>query len=437
MIRRLLGALLLGVCVSSAFARVGVVRTTDGRSIEGDVTEKEGVVTVATRGGTIALNRSDVASIDYANIIEAYEQRLAAIPPDAGAPAHYELARWLYDNRQYELARTELNKALELNPNFPDAVLLKQTVERNLAWDRSRPAAPAPGAPTASAPPATAPGQVTPAPAERRLLNPDQINTIRQVELKESDRQIRTRFVNDVQRRYIEYRAIDPRLFTTLSEFDKAMAILQNGTPEMKPDVRIVSDPRTLLEFRTRIQPTLLQGCASVNCHGGANAGSFVLINPAAGDPATYTNFYILSKYATQVGDVSRKMLDRQYPRNSLAGQFGLPRDRADLDHPEAQGWSNLYRGLDDPRYLLLLQWIASLDPIGEYGIDFPLPTGKPSTRPTSPPAPVEPAASTVVPATPPPPTTPAGVRQEPADDQGVPPALQEIRDRVKIPRGF
>src|SRR5438105_7868520 len=139
--RWLLAALLVCLLGSQALARTGTVHTKDGRTIEGDIADKgaEGV-SITTRAGQITIAADEVASVEYSgNIREAYAKRLAALPKNAGARSHYDIARWLYDNREYELARKELDTALSLDPNFEDASILRQTVDRTMLLEKSKP----------------------------------------------------------------------------------------------------------------------------------------------------------------------------------------------------------------------------------------------------------------------------------------------------------
>ena len=98
--RTVLIALLLTLPSSLLLARQGSVRTRDGRTIEGDITEQGTEVQIATKAGSIKLKTDEVSAITYAaNVREQYEQKLKALPRDAGSRAHYDLARWLYDQR--------------------------------------------------------------------------------------------------------------------------------------------------------------------------------------------------------------------------------------------------------------------------------------------------------------------------------------------------
>lgn len=379
--RFLAAALMLAICLAlistDALAKQGVLKTKDGRSIEGDITDKgaDGA-TITTKGGAITIARDDIDAITYgggSNIQAEYQARKAKIPKDAGARDHYELARWLYTNRAYDLARTEVNIALAKDPQHADAALLRTTIERQAILDRTKPAANG-GRP--AVPAATTRGV---RPGERPTLTAEQINIIRQNELKQGDK-VNVAFSGDVKRKFVEYDNREPREFNRLPALEQALAILQLGIPEMRKDVRITNDPPALAEYKARIQPAILIGCATANCHGGDKAGAFRLIAPAQNDAASYTNFFILSQMAASSEGAKRHGIDRLYPEKSLIAQFGMPRDLAEYDHPEAAGWNAIYRNESDPKLKLVTDWIrdrlVAVEP--DYkAIDFPLPTLK------------------------------------------------------------
>ena len=431
MIRRFLfGGLLLCICASLSFGRQGMVKTKDGRTLEGDITDlgADGV-TIKTKVGTITLNQADVAGIQYAGSVkELYEQRVAALPKEASAKAHVDLARWLYESKEYQLAQNELDKALAIEPTNTDALLLKQTVDRSMLWEMTR-VQRTPGQPPAAGAPAAGANS-----RDRNLLTADQINIIRQQELRDTDR-LRVRLDRNVSRQFAETQAnVGVAEFARLPDQEKAMMILSRGTPEMRADVKILSDPQALAEFKARVQPVILQSCATANCHGGANSGSFRLYAPADNDAVTYTNFYILTQYAMKAD--GRKVINRTMPKDSLILEYGLPREAADTDHPETAGWNPAFRGMSDPKYLAIGNWLRnSLTPLEpQYGdlIKYTLPGRSPAPQPQAAPE-AQPAA--------PQPAQPQQQPQpqpQPRADQprngagGAQDALKEARERIR-----
>jgi hypothetical protein len=171
----------------------------------------------------------------------------------------------------------------------------------------------------------------------------------------------------------------------------------------MKKDVQVLSDPPALFQYRRQVQPFLIANCATSGCHGGPNAQKFMLITPAESDAASYTNFYILQHYTkplrassnTIFGHGDLRMVDRQQPERSMLLQYALPGAIAEYDHPEVANYKPAVRGVNDPRYRQILDWIGkSLRPEDpQYGIDFPVPgmagstTQPASSAPTTQPA--------------------------------------------------
>lgn len=414
-------AFMLFLGASLALAKPGTIKLNDGRTISGDVTETDQEVRIATKAGSITFARTDVISINYADIKEQYQTRLGALknpkPKD-----HFDLARWLFDNKEYELARTELDKAIELDPNYADAVVLRQTVERTMLWDRKGPA---------TAPVAPRKPLATTRPIERRVLSTDEINLLRQGELHKGETP-RVRFEGDVRKRFTEQFRVDMRKFMALPDPVKASEIINRGTPEMRQQVRIVSEPASVTEYK-KLQPMLLNGCASAKCHGGADSGTFFLISPVDNEVGTNTNFYILNQYGTTANGVHRRMVDRQQPRNSLLAEYGLPRERAQYAHPEVKGWLPIFKGEQDPKYRQIMTWIsASLAPIQpNYGIDYPIHGAvAPATQPTNPWAP-DPAVSQPADQNNPPGRDPSR-NGDTADE-----TMKDIRQRLRPIRGL
>jgi hypothetical protein len=141
----------------------------------------------------------------------------------------------------------------------------------------------------------------------------------------------------------------------------------------MRDDVLVKSDPAAVREFKTKIWPVLAGSCASSACHGGAKGqGSFKLFNVALNDDKVmYTNFYILSAWSKG----GLKMVDREYPENSLLLQYGLPANLARFVHPGKN--EAVFRRKDEANYRIIENWITKslAHPLLDgYRIDYKLP---------------------------------------------------------------
>jgi hypothetical protein len=177
----------------------------------------------------------------------------------------------------------------------------------------------------------------------------------------------------------------------------------------MRRDVRIVSDPSSMLDYRRSVQPLMLQSCATSNCHGAAGAGGLMFFSPADNENVSYTNFFILQTYSRKAteqpgpfGAGEQRRIDRVAPVRSLLLQYGLPVSIADRDHPKISGYRPVFRNRDDNAYGRLFEWIHDglKHPLGtdDYGISYTPPTGRgggraaPATNPTTEPATTRPS---------------------------------------------
>ncbi|MGH7214939.1 MAG: tetratricopeptide repeat protein [Tepidisphaeraceae bacterium] len=401
MTKRVLGKWKAGVLVSALvfggatalFAKQGVVKLRDGTVLEGDVTEKPENVTVKLHGVETVFERDRIELIEYlGDVSQQFDDRLAKLGPK-DVPGRIALARWAFDSRRYDLARRALNAALEIDPNNVEATELLATVQRQMQLESKRP----PAANSTVAPPR--PGTTAPTPdgeaVGRKFLSPAQINVIRQHELSPNERNVRFKFENDLLRRFAQATGRNFADFRTLNPMAQAQLVLNEGDPKLRDDLKVLTEPASLLEYRRSIQPLVLNGCATSNCHGGANAGSLVFHNPADNEPASYTNFYALQAYQQTIKiegssfGGAGKLINRTQPTNSLLLQYGLPHDQADFDHPAVPGWRPVFRNRAENRFEQTLGWLRdSLVPVDpNYGIDFALPGAKKSEEPVTHPA--------------------------------------------------
>jgi hypothetical protein len=396
----LIGGIVLAAAASLLVAKPGVVKTRDGTTFQGDVTSDDTSVYITSKSGIqTKLDKRNVASIEDADsAAEQFGKQLSQLAPN-DVDGRIKLARWAYDNRQYTDARAALDSALKIDPNNRAATELMDTIQRQVRLERDAGTGGAPAGATAAtrpAPPATqgaagAPGDAAPggeapagAPPEgQRFLSPADINTIRQLEWNRSDANVRARLKGDVKRRFIEYSNASVREFNALNVVDQAWEILTKGTPEMRKDVEILTDPASLAEFRRpTVQGRILAGCATAGCHGTAGAGGFQLFTVGDNEAVAYTNFYILQKYAKTVDGRQQLMIDRAAPDTSLLVQYGLPAEVAEFDHPAVGAYRGIFRGRNDPTYNALVNWMGKTLEIvvPDYGIEYTPPTTRPAT---------------------------------------------------------
>ena len=410
--------------------RAGVVTTADGQPYAGNIAEDDRYVTITTAGATVRLDRRNVSRIDYAADVQAeYDKRHAKLAA-GDVKGRSALATWATEHKRLDLALAALDEARQLDPTNRDVALATQSVERQLDLDRKagktgggtargRTASAA----TQSAPTTTAVAIATMAP--HRLLNAAEINRIRQKELRPDDPMVKVRLENNVGRKYMlgaygDTTGMLAKKFMAMTGEEQALEVLNGGTPAMAKDVRILTDPMPLHLFKDKVMPIVAQGCASVACHGGGKAGSFVLYEGNT-TPAVYTNFYILMTYTAEINGVQYVPVDREVPTRSLALQFGLPELKGRPPHPAVAGWHPRFKGFDDPAYVTVSSWVTNdlRFPQPEYDINVSprlSPGQKPATLPTA-----EGTAGTAATATPVPSSRPAGATTRPEPAHGTP----------------
>jgi len=384
MIYRILLIVLCLVLSGGAFAKEGTVKTSDGNTFTGDIQEEADKVIVSVKGIITTLDRSDIASIEYpSGADEEFAARMKKLAKDDVA-GRIDLARWAFDKSRYDLSRRALDDAIRIDPNSREAYDMMQTVSQQMALESKKSAGSGRNdVPDRDNPPATAPGDRPRRPlaaGARQFLSQDQINQVRQFELRSADTNVRIRLDGDVQRTHAE------RVGTPVIEFrkkpmlDQALAILEGDDEDSREKVHVLSDPAAILTFKRDVQGFVVNGCATSGCHGGNNPGGFVLTNSTESDASTYTNFYILSTYTQEIMrekessfNAQRSMISRASPETSLLATYALPAAHTDTPHPTVPGYRAIFRDKSDPRYRSLINWIGrTLRPAEPaYGFDF------------------------------------------------------------------
>ncbi|MCK4602528.1 MAG: hypothetical protein KAU28_08690, partial [Phycisphaerae bacterium] len=336
--------LLAGLVMFAAVAQVAtkVVTFKDGRKITGEVTRTaEGNYEIETKFGLLKYSADEVASVeDVITPQEEYNKKLAGIDPQS-AKDHFELGRWAFEQGLLEIARKELQKALQIKEDFERAKLLLRQVEAKLE-EASRPKPVADGGRPTTRPAKTDVANLKP----EWLVGEEDIYRIRLEELREDDR-VPVELKNDVLERFVDSmrgvgdfreRNFEKR-FRSWNRLRRAKYIVNNvdrDNSAVKDDIIIKRDPKFMAEFRNNIWPIVAQNCATSSCHGGEKKfGNLQLFNVAGKNVSVdYTNYILLWGYSTKSNGAARRMIDRNYPDMSLLLQFGLPEDMAKYEHP-------------------------------------------------------------------------------------------------------
>ena len=292
-----------GMMIASAlWAAPGVVKTRDGQTFTGDISEEPDQIIIESKGIRTTIGRQSVLTLSYSDSIEqTYRRRLAKLNP-YDVHGRIELAHWLFENGSLKLARQVLEEAFTIQPHNRDVADLLLTIDRQEELElhearRHRPVQLA----TADDNPRSVDAPPRPARASvpGRLLAPEEINLIKQDELQDGQ-SVTVRFQNDVRRKYIAKEGIDPAEFNRLTPAKQAWAIIKNGTDAMRKDV-LLGDPPAMQQFK-KVQRTIVAGCAA--CHSEQKpGGNFALHFPAESEAAMYTNFLLLQLYSHKEGD--------------------------------------------------------------------------------------------------------------------------------------
>lgn len=358
----------LGVVAALCFhgvllARPGAVTTSDGSTFVGDVTESGDKIIVKDGDSAgIEIAKANVSKTTYfKSIEEEYEFRSAQIDP-SDAPGHLAVARWAINNDQPELARKSAQAALKADPASADAKAMLQTLDEM------------------DAPPKTE-GEDGDGPkaTKMRLVTPEEVNRIRQVEWNDRDEDVRVRIDPKVKTSYLaRLKGMTPQQFNRLPVPRQGREILKHGTEKMREGVHLLTDPASMLEYRRNVQKIVLAGCATTGCHDSKSTTTFKLYTDKS-DEADYTNFLILQKYRTTIDDTERLMIDRDQPGDSLLSEFILPPTAAETPHPEVEGLKPVVKNLSDPRYEIVSDWIYSLPAVQpDYRVDLTQPPPAP-----------------------------------------------------------
>jgi len=367
-----------------ALGQVKTITLKDGREITGQVTKTDEGYQVRTKFGVVTFSAEQVASIvDVVTPEQEYQKRLAKIDPDKSED-HFALGKWAMGRGLLQIARKELSEALRLRADHEEASLLLRQVEAKIR-EATRPP---------KTVPATAPtGPAGPAVRPEWLVSQEEIYRIRLEELRPSDTVV-VEFRNNVLERFIDKMAgtadfKKPRFdkeFRAMSNTRKVIYILEQIDPDdstIKDNIIIKSDPKFMVDFRSRVWPIVSRHCASSNCHGGPKgAGGLKLFNTTGRDERViYTNFAILEMYASG----GRRIIDRNDPSYSLLLQYGLPPKQAKFKHPAESKFAFANRKVVS--YRRVMEWINSLQPPAYYNyrLKYRPPSGpKPVPAPPS-----------------------------------------------------
>jgi hypothetical protein len=401
---------------SLALAQNGVVVTKMGQKYEGEVTEDAMQVTIVAKGIRTRVSREDLALVKYVGTPDEEIQKAWKGLGENDVRGRLALAQKAFTAGRYVLARSIASEVMDIDANSREGTDLLAAIRQQMLLEmraeaarKRKPAAVDPE----EVPLATMPtvGEAIP----RVYLDQQDINLVRQNELRAGDEGVvRIQFLNNVRRRFAQQPNKDAEAFASASSFQQAIDIIEQGEPSMRKDVIIMDDPIAIRDFRG-FERQLLMGCATANCHGTTLGGNFFLYTSLESQRATVTNFYLLTKYS-RLSEGGKKgifggagtrlsMIDRQHPEHALLLQYGLPRQWADVPHPNVFGFRPMFKGTNDLLYRRIHTWMGetlrTVDPVYD-DITYVSPLEAlihPATQPATAPAPVPAAPTAAAPA--------------------------------------
>lgn len=340
---------------------------------------------------------SNTASAQESPAMAQRIERLEAAIKPGDASGHQRLANFLYNNRLYHQALTQVNEALKIEPGFQNAQLLKNLIDTALRQQRA--AANIGPASTTSSPGSRSPRMTAPMADGQTLLTMKDVYKIRLWQLRRHEtapiegrilhrRKTLISFWRNVILRNPIYQNTtltrkDYEQFISPNNLDRQIYLIRRlGTQKYWDKVQIKSDPELMKIFRTDIQPIALQSCATIGCHRGQNAPGFRLYEDQGQNSVrkTYTNFLTLTRFRYD----NMPLISLRNPHMSLLLQYLQPKELQAYAHPGKRG--PVMRTFNQN---VLLNWIESLRyPPRSYGLGGRMPaTTSAATKPAARPA--------------------------------------------------
>ncbi len=293
---------------------------------------------------------------------DEYARRSKALSP-TDAAGHFALAKWCRTQEQWQWVADECRIVLNLTPNHEPAKLLLDIARTKLRKKRKHDV--------------QAGGRRGRRNAVIRTLSEHEIQRIRRAELYPDDREkARVRIDNAALRSFQQSASrdgsidLDRAQFFRLPRLEQAQLILKHAPKQFGEKVMVQTDPTRMRTFLRKVQPIVIRGCGTADCHGGASGGSFRLLtaNMLAVNVG-YANYLMLHQTAVGKG----YLIDRDQPERSLLLTYGLPASQvknAAAVHPIPI--RPTFRDRNDRDYNLVLDWLSSLAiERPDYGVNF------------------------------------------------------------------
>lgn len=363
----------------AGLAAVAVVVTNSGQTLEGEVVaETPEQITLRIAGIDTPIKRDQISELTFKQTVqEEYAERRAKIADD-DLDSRYALAYWLFENKAYDMALSELRPLERIAPDSERVTRLIALIEGKQQLEAREAAA--------GTNPQVASTRTKPADTETKenigdqpaLLSNEQISMIRLWELPPDliEAKPRVRVPSDtLDKLFKDYASktgvpkgrTEQRIFRGKKGYEQLQLIFDLQARDLYDEVVVLEDPAALIEYRRNINPNYVARYFRQNFGTGQIPGLTLLGNRPNAIDEVYTNFYLLAT-ATQNG---LPLINRSAPDQSLLLQWGLPREFATHPAPEIEGWRPFFSGLEDPTYQRYVDWVESLYNQPEYNIRY------------------------------------------------------------------
>lgn len=353
-----------------------------GQRIDGVLIEERDDSIVVRIGGvetTVKREHIDRITIERP-AIERYREMRRLIADD-DVDRRLILIDWMRAENLLDEAQREIEEVLEREPSNGDAMRLARLIEEQVALRDRREADGRPLIP----PRTPARAMRRPAAAEFPMVSEADANMIKllEVDLADPPRLLIERDTIDKLiagyrgRAGVPSREAEDQAFRRLPAGEILRAMFEVRARDLYPEVRVLDLPESLRLFRDNVNATwLVNGCATTACHGGLDAGEFLLLNRAPTSERSFlTNLLILERFRTTDG---RGLIDYVRPEQSLLLQLAVTPKLSASPHPAVQGYKPVFLSSRSRRYAQTLQWIETMHlPRPEYPVAYTPP--KPS----------------------------------------------------------
>jgi hypothetical protein len=349
--------------------QTGIVVLRNGRIRQGVILEDSFDRVVIEIAGV----RNPIArpEVDHVELEPSFEDQYAAFRAriSPGMPQrHLELCRWLFARRRYDLAEQELVSLLR-SSDLPEARQLLTKVRAQRELDRAAPVERPEARPDEDAPAKPAGARLTP--ADVNVMRVYEIDFGRPPKVRVDHETIRELVDRYGSSQLIPASAEGREALFKADPLDIVRLMFELKARDLYPRIEVLTEPYALNLFRQRVHDAwLMNNCSTSRCHGGPNAGRFVLNRRKYKDPEVrYANLLMLERFET---DQRPPLVNYESPADSLIIEYGLPPGQARHPHPPVRGWRPAFRGPKDRMVRRTIEWMnAMLRPRVDYPVEF------------------------------------------------------------------